>query len=120
MAFPTLLREILGSIGQAAAEVACHVEDCREFVTIYQIDTRQMIGFPDRIPYYSSCETVYRLLRFRVTSEQLEQGVNCSKEDLFGVQEVIVPTEEAVQFILQLWQVPIESLVAPRLTDIPI
>jgi len=77
-------------------------------------------AFHERYPYYKHCDVVFRVIRFRVRSEKIERDENVWGPDLFGMQEIIVPDEEAVEYILRLWQVPLQSLVEPRHTDIPV
>ena len=120
MPFPSSLSETLLSVGQAAVEVSCPFEEYREFVSIYRASTNTILAFQSRFPYYSECAFIFRVIRFRVESQRLVEDQDFSQEDLVGLQEIYLPSEEAVEYVLRLWKTPLESLVAPRNTEIPV
>ena len=118
---PERVREILTTIGQVATELPPQFDDCREFVTIFRFRTDGGIpGFKSQYPYLAGCDVAYRLARFRIRSEIITRDLHCCHEDLFGLQDIHVPTEEDVVNILRIWQVPPESLQEPRETEVPI
>ena len=97
MPLPQSLRESLAAIGQVAAELNCQFEGYREFVSIYRIHTNSIIGFQGRFPYYSNCEVIFRIIRFRVKSQDIEEDKDFCTQDLIDLQQVFLPTEEAVE-----------------------
>jgi len=120
MTFPASLTKTLTTIGQAAAEVKCGVPDYREFVTIYRARTNAIPGFHNQFPYLDGLPIVFRVIRFRVEATLLADDYDFCNEDLVGLQEVYLPSENAVEFVLDIWQVPLESLKPPNQTEVPV
>ena len=120
MALPASLRTLLNEFGQAAVEVPTPIEGYREFVSVYCGRTEDWAVFEMQFPYYAGVEVAYRLVRFRANASLIEQDYNFSMPELAGLQEIYLPSEEAVEFVLALWKVAPESFVAPKLTDIPV
>ena len=120
MAFPANLNAILTTIGQAATEVFCGVPDYREFVSLYRARTERIPGFQNQFPYLADFPVVYRVIRFRVDASLLEDDYDFCNEDLVGMQEIYMPSESGVEFVLDLWKVPLESLMPPSQSKIPV
>lgn len=120
MQFPASIDGILTSVGQAAVEVPCMIDDYREFVTVFRIRTANVPRFMEKFPYYANMDVVYRIMRFRVDSHLIKSDHDFYGEDLAGLQEVYLPTQEAVLYLLDLWKVPVESLLPPSQTDVPV
>jgi hypothetical protein len=120
MPLPQIVREVLSEVGQAAVEVSCQFEGCREFVSVYRASTSSIAAFHRSFPYYGDCDVIFRIIRFRADSQRLANDEDLWGQDLLGLQEIYVPSEDAVEFILNMWKVPAETLVAPRNTEIPV
>jgi hypothetical protein len=120
MTFPESLSETLTTIGQAAVEVECGVPEYREFVTIYRARTNAIPGFRNQFPYLDGLPIVFRVIRFRVDAALLAEDYDFCNEDLVGLQEIYLPSESAVEFILGLWQVSLESFRPPNQTEVPV
>jgi len=120
MAFPTDVQAVLSDIGEVAAEVSCNIDGYREFVGVYAVQTSQVINFKNRFPYFRDLEVVFRVIRFRVRSHLIEQNIHVGPNDLIGLQEINLPNESAVEFILDMWNVPLDSLLSPRFVEIPV
>lgn len=120
MSFPRALNEVLSAVGQAAVEVSCPIDGYREFVSVSRVRADSIMAFRNRFPYYSDCDVVFRVIRFRVESQHIAEDKHLWGPDLAGLQEIYLPSEEAVDYILGLWKVPLDTLVEPRNTDIPV
>jgi len=117
---PDDVLEILLSVGQVAAELPCEFEDCREFVSIFRIDTAAAWGFQRRYPYLADRDVAYRAVRFRVDAERIDRDENVCDEDLCSLQNIYVATEEEVAAILKMWAVSPGAMRRPSETEIPI
>ena len=120
MAFPAIVKAVLADIGEVAAEVSCNIEGYREFVGVYAVQTSQVINFENRFPYFRDLDSVFRVIRFRVRSHFIEQDIHVGPNDLIGLQEIYLPSESDVEFVLGLWQLPAENLQSPRFVEIPV
>ncbi len=112
--------DMLAASLQLAAETECKIDGYREFVSIYSLPRSAVMNADARFPYFSNAIYHYRLIRFRVSSSVIENGENAGPEDLADHQEIILPNLDAVVYILDLWQVPCQSLRSPRDVEIPV
>jgi hypothetical protein len=120
MPLPDRVRHILDTIGQAAAEVPCAVEDCREFVSVWKAHSRQAMNFAKRFPHLSGSEWVYSVCRFRVRSELIELDVNVGPDDLWDHERLTLADEELLVAVLSMWLGDLEVLGRPADCAIPI
>lgn len=120
MSLPSRVQDILDTIGQAAAEVPCPVEDCREFVAVSKARTSSIPNFECRFPYFAKDEWIYHVYRFRVRSELIEQDANVSPDDLRDYQKIYLVDEKMVTQVLSMWLGNPELLGRPAECDIPI
>ena len=116
----TEMYEILADVGQAATEVECATEGCREFVSVYAAKSDQIIGFATRFPYLSGNEIVFRVIRFRVESRFIDNDLSVGPNDLLNKQEIYLPDESAVEFILGVWKILPSDMKSPRMVEIPV
>jgi hypothetical protein len=119
MALPEKVREILYDVGQVALEVPCQFEGCREFVSVYMAP-RDCLAADESFYYFENCERIFRVIRFRVETSLIEQDLSIGNDALFGLQQICLPSEEAVEFVLNLWQVDPADLLSPRDVEIPV
>ena len=120
MPLPESVRDILSSIGQAAAEVTCECEGCREFVSIYKVPGYSVQNRAERLPYFARADFIYRICRFRVRSELIEFDVNVSPDDLWDAQEMYFTDEDLLEQVLLMWQVEPSRLGRPVDCAIPL
>lgn len=120
MSLPENVREILMDVGQVAVEVPCPIEGCREFVSVSATAREKVMNVEGRFPYLDEAPMIYRCIRFRVKSLMIEQDADVGPHDLIGLQELNLPSEEGVEFVLRIWKVPPESLRPPKDVDIPV
>ena len=120
MSLPDNVRDILENVGQVAAEVPCSIEGYREFVSVYAGPTERVMTFEERFPYYVGAKTLCRCIRFRVKSLLIEQDADVGSHDLIGLQEIYLPSENDVEFVLRLWKVAVGDLLSPRQVEIPV
>lgn len=114
------IREILAEIGQVATELNCPIEGYREFVSVYATPRAKVMNCEGRFPNLDEAETIYRAIRFRVKSSLIDNDLDAGPNDLIGLQEMFLPSEEAVGFVLSVWKVNMEQLQSPRGVDIPV
>ncbi|MDF1743701.1 MAG: hypothetical protein P1V19_08395, partial [Gimesia sp.] len=79
-----------------------------------------LLNFKNRFPYFQDLEKLYRVIRFRVQSQLIDLDANVGPDDLFDLQSIYLSNEDAVCFILGIWQVPPDQLQPPRYVDIPV
>jgi hypothetical protein len=120
MTLPDRVREILDTIGQAAAEVPCAVEGCREFVSVCKAPTTAMLGFQCRFPYFDNSEWLYRVYRFRVSSELIEQDIDVSPDEFGDYQTLYLVDENMVSQVLSMWVNNLDQLGRPADCAIPV
>ena len=120
MSIPTAVMSILDSIGQAATEVPCPVEGCREFVSVAKASAFSIPNFQQRFPYFAYCEWIFHAYRFRVRSELIEADTNVSPDDLWDYQTIFVADESILEQILSMWLDSLDQLGRPADCDIPI
>jgi hypothetical protein len=120
MAFPDKVQAILDDIGEVAVEVACGIEDYREFVGVYAVRTEKVINFENRFPNLRDRDLVFRVIRFRVRAMLIEQDINVGPDDLIELQQIYLPSQSDVEFVLEIWQVASDSLQSPRFVEIPV
>lgn len=111
---------MLAEIGQVAAEVSCPIDGYREFVSVYATPRENIINFEGRFPYFDKATMLYRAIRFRVRSKLIAEETEVSPNELIGLQEIFLPSEEDVAFVLNLWQIPTADLLPPRQVEIPV
>lgn len=117
------IREIeqqLHTIGQLALEVECRCDGLREFVSVYGGNKSRMMNVDQRFYYFADSPTLFRISRFRIDIGLLESGRNVGPADLFDHQQIYLPNISAIEYILSIWKVDIQKLVAPNDCDIPI
>lgn len=114
------VRSSLIEFGQVAAERPCSIEGYREFVSVYSTPRGAVINCDSRFPYLAGAEIIYRAIRFRVNSDLIENDTDVGPNDLVGLQEVFLPTEDSVAYILSVWKVEIDELLPPKYVDIPV
>jgi hypothetical protein len=114
------MRSTLTEIGQVAAEVHCPIDGYREFVSVYATPREQVMNFEARFPYLDETTILYRAIRFRVEARLISEDADVCMEDLVGLQEIFLPDENAVEFIMNVWKVPLDALLSPRVVDIPV
>jgi hypothetical protein len=114
------VRDTLTEIGQVAAELHCPIEGYREFVSIYATARTKVMNCEGRFPNLDGAETIYRAIRFRVNSALIDNDSDVGPNDLVGLQEIFLPSEEGVEFVLSIWKVNMEQLLSPREVDIPV
>jgi hypothetical protein len=114
------LQNILEGFGQAAAEVSCEFDGCREFVSIYKTRKDSLLNGAKRFPYFAESSVLYRICRFRVQSEIIEQDTDVSPEDLWDMQSLYVADSELLKNILAMWRVEITMLGCPADCSIPV
>lgn len=117
---PQKVTETLQSVGEVAAELPCDLEGYREFVVVVRFKTDRIFGFASQYPYLADLPIAYRVMRFRVDSQVIENDRDCGNDDLVGLQSLHVPTIDDVQYILRIWQVSPSILRQPNETDVPI
>lgn len=120
MSFSEEIRCILDDLGQVAVEVLCPIDGYREFVSVFATPKDDVVNFAGRFPYFGEATTLYRCIRFRVNSVLIEQDADVHTEDLVGLQENFLPSEETVEFVLRIWKVPNGELKSPRYVEIPV
>lgn len=103
-----------------AVEVPCLIDGYREFVSVYATPRDKVTNFEGRFPYLGDAMTLYRCIRFRVKSELIEQDAEVGPHDLVGMQEIFLPSEDDVAFVLRLWRVSEDELLSPRQVEIPV
>jgi len=116
---PTV-RDTLTTIGQVAAELPCQIEGYREFVTVFRYQTARIMGFANQFPYLADSDVAYRVMRFRVDAELIENDRDCSNDNLVGLQCIHVATEDEVLNVLRIWHVSPDTLRQPRETEVPV
>ena len=119
MAFPESTRKLLDEIGQVAAEVNSQCEGCREFVTVIRTEQEKVNGAM-RFPYLRAGAPLFRVMRFRVKEELVENDTNVCNEDLLDLQSVVIDSEDRALAILEMWNVPPDCLVRPADCSVPI
>lgn len=117
---PSPVRETLMTIGQVATELPCRIEGHREFVTVFRYQTDRIMGFANQFPYLANCDVAYRVMRFRVDADLIENDRDCSNDDLIGLQSLHVATEEDVLNVLRIWDVSPDALRQPQETEVPV
>ncbi len=120
MSIPNRVRDILEANGQAAAEVPCAVEDCREFVSVWMAGSASIPNLERRYPYLSKSDRIYRVCRFRVRSELIRNDVNVSPDDLWDYQSLYISGAKILVQVLSMWLENLELLGRPADCDIPI
>ena len=120
MGLPQKTMDILNDVGQAAIEVPCLFEDCREFVSVSMANPKDILAAGNRFHYLPECERIFHAMRFRVDSAVIEQDLNVGYEELLDLQRIYLPSEEALEFILNVWQVDPADLLSPRDVEIPV
>ncbi len=120
MAIPDQVLDLLRSISQVAAEVTGSDDDVRAFVTVFRFRPEHVLGAADRCAYLGRREYLYRARRFEVSREILDGGYDVHEENLWDSQNIVLPDEVALEFVLRLWAGELEMLVEPQLTDVPI
>ena len=115
------MREILESVGQAAIELTCSIPGHREFATVFMCrrDAVQ-INTERRFPYLADCELIYRLVRFRVPEEIIDNDVSCAEDELLDLQQIYLPHFESVQYLLDVWKIAPRDFRKPCEVEIPI
>ena len=114
------IRKILIDIGQVAAEVNCPIDGYREFISVYATPRERVMNFDGRFPYLSETQILYRAIRFRVKSILIEEDADVGPNDLIGLQEIFLPSEEHVEFVMRMWKIPIDTLLSPKQVEIPV
>jgi hypothetical protein len=120
MALPEAARQTLIEVGQIAAELPCAFDDCREFVSVYAAPRDSLINVDGQFTYLDGAPTIFRAIRFRVMSALIEADLDVGPEDLIGLQTIVLPSEDAVEFVMGIWKVPLDKLLSPRNVDIPV
>lgn len=120
MSLPDKVRETLKYVGQVAAEVSCRIEGYREFVSVYAGPRACFINATGRYPYLDDAKTIYRCIRFRIASDLIERDVDVGPDDLIDLQEMRLPSEEGVEFVLGVWRVSPDDLLSPKDVAIPV
>lgn len=120
MSLPEPVRDTLMNVGQVAAEVACPIEGYRDFVSVYAAPRDKVSNVSGRFPYFEDAAVIYRCIRFRVMSELIDEDADVGPHDLAGLQEIFLPSQESVEFVLGVWRVPASSLLPPREVEIPV
>jgi hypothetical protein len=120
MPLPERVTQILSEIGQVAAEVTCYYDEYREFIAVYATPKARLPNVDRSLSYYANAKTIYRAIRFRVRSEIIEADLNVGPNDLAGLQQIYLPSEEAVEYVLSLWQISPDELLSPREVAIPV
>jgi hypothetical protein len=120
MPLPDHVIETLKMVGQVAIEVKCLVEDYREFVSIYHGRTNAILNSEERFPYLQDSPVFFRCIRFRVESKYIEKDLDVAQDDMADIQEIMLPTEDAAEFVIRIWDVNPADLKHPRHVDIPV
>jgi len=120
MSFSEEIRCTLDDLRQVAVEVLCPIDGYREFVSVFAAPKDDVVNFAGRFPYFDEATTPYRCVRFRVDSALIEQDADVHTEELVGLQEIFLPSEEAVEFVLRFWKVSNGELESPRHVEIPV
>jgi hypothetical protein len=119
MPLPEKVSTILYKIGQVAAEVPCHFEGFREYVSVFVSQKSAIMGADRRFAYFKESDTLFRACRFRVRSELIEADADVGPEDLLDLQEIYLPSEDAVQFVVSMWLPDLAELGRPADCSIP-
>jgi hypothetical protein len=95
-------------------------DDVRAFVTVFRFRPAVVPGATERYRYLGRQQILYRARRFQVSREILGNDYDVSEEELWDSQSIVLPNEAALEFVLGLGLPDLETLVEPRLTDVPI
>lgn len=120
MAFTERVRDTLDNVGQVAAEVDCSIEGYREFISIYVTSRDRIMNCAGKFTYLDGAATIFRAIRFRVNSKLIDDDLNADPGDLIGLQEIFLPSEQDVEFVLSLWEIDMRQLLPPKDVEIPV
>lgn len=114
------IERILHAPGRLDAEVESFDEDLRAFVTVTSFFKSDLPDGDKRYGYFPKVDLLFKVTRYRVFVDLLEEKHGISKWDVCDLDEVVVPDKGCLLEILEMWLPSLDALVAPELSDAPI
>jgi len=106
--------------GQAAMELRSTLSGYRDFIHVYYIGGVHIAKYHERFPHTADSKQAYRVVRFHVKNELIENDLQAGPDDLINKQVIWVCTEDDLEYILKIWNVISDELLSIRVVDSPV
>ncbi|QDU82481.1 hypothetical protein Pla110_42390 [Polystyrenella longa] len=119
MKLPPNMLSALSEHGRLVAELQNLLEEDRVYAMIFHFDTTEDPELIKRFPYLKGQKFGYRVMRFRILQDDLNDNSTLCNIKLMDLQDVCVASDEAVAYLLHLWNTPLELFKSPDQSSIP-